>query len=416
MGSGGSKKSKPPPPKTVPGVPPQPPYLGKPCEYRFENYMIPYVVQSDFGFMPTQGMALTTLDVNVYNVALGSLYDLGYRLLTFSVVPASLTVSGFVTANVKQTHKYQGICRKLPDDELPQQWSLKVLKSVLPSTVFTYGLFRLGDSKATADTNHIFQTIVNEASNGARLVCVEITGFNSQNVSQPGATSAAAGAFGGNAAMNICFFGQSPQMILGVDIFMEIPRNPTPTRYVYQCVTIPMKITWLMAMAMGGKWQVEMDWVGVTSQYLGSGWRLVDTFMDQNNSAFRDNAFFTSKITISQNCIFIFEKEQSKLNDNTPQYEATMVEYNAPGKMTGGIGTTTASTNPAWEPILAHLGTFGWELVKILDTPAMKFDGIAGFGSLTFKKVMWMFLQRKIVTSPPPTEEKSPPAPVVATS
>lgn len=178
---------------------------------------------------------------------------------------------------------------------------------------------------------------------------------------------------------------------------MEIPRNPTPTRYAYQCVTIPMKITWLMAMAMGGKWQVEMDWVGVTSQYLGSGWRLVDTFMDQNNSAFRDNAFFTSKMTINQNCIFIFEKEQSKLNDNTPQYEATMVEYNAPGKMTGGIGTTTATTSPAWEPILAHLGTFGWELVKILDTPAMKFDGIGGFGSLTFKKVMWMFLQRKIV-------------------
>lgn len=96
--------------------------------------------------------------------------------------------------------------------ELPQQWSLKVLKSVLPSTVFTYGLFRLGDSNSTADTNHIFQTIVNEASNGARLVCVTITGFNSQNVSQPGATSAAAGAFGGNAAMNVCFFGQSPQM------------------------------------------------------------------------------------------------------------------------------------------------------------------------------------------------------------
>lgn len=212
MGSGGSKKSKPPPPKTVPGVPPQPPYLGQPCEYRFENYMIPYVVQSDFGFMPTQGMTLTTLDVSVYTGALGSLYDMGYRLLTFSVVPASLTVSGFVTANVQQTHKYQGICRKLPDDELPQQWSLKVLKSVLPSTVFTYGLFRLGDSNSTADTNHIFQTIVNEASNGARLVCVTITGFNSQNVSQPGATSAAAGAFGGNAAMNVCFFGQSPQM------------------------------------------------------------------------------------------------------------------------------------------------------------------------------------------------------------
>ena len=212
MGSGGSKKSKPPPPKTIPGVPPQPPYPGPPCEYRIENFMVPYVVQTDFAFMPTQGMPLNTLDVNVYNVTLGSLYDMGYRLVTFAVVPASLTVSGFVTANVKQTHKYQGICRKLPDDEMPQQWSLKVVKSWLPSKVFTYGLFRLGDANSTADSNHIFQTIVSEAAQGARLVCIEITGFNSQNVSQPGATSAMAGAFGGQGAMNLCFFGQSPNM------------------------------------------------------------------------------------------------------------------------------------------------------------------------------------------------------------
>lgn len=214
MGSGGSKKPKPPAqPKMVAGVPPQPPYLGPPCEYRMENFLVPYVVQSDFGFMPVQGMSLTTLDVNVYNMALGSLYDLGYRLVSFSVIPASLTVSGFVTANVKQTHKYQGICRKLPEDEQPQQWSLKVVKSFLPSKVFTYGLFRLGsESQTIADSNHIFQTISQEAANGARLVCIEITGFNSQNVQAPMATSAAAGAFGGAGAMNMCFFGQSPNM------------------------------------------------------------------------------------------------------------------------------------------------------------------------------------------------------------
>ncbi|XP_062569892.1 uncharacterized protein LOC134231955 [Saccostrea cucullata] len=394
MGCGGSSQS------TLVGIPPQPPYHGAPCEYRFENFAITYVEQSNLAFMPTAGMPLMTLDEKVYSVTLGSLYDLGFRLLTFSVIPASLTVSGFVTANVKQTHKYQGICRKLPEDELPQQWSLKVVKSYLPSKVFTYGVFRMGDAKITADANHIFQTITNEAANGARLLCVEITGFNSQNVKQPGATSAAAGAFGGQGAMNVCFFGQSPDMILGVDIFFEIPRNPSSDRYVYQCVTIPMKITWTMAMAMGGKWIVEMDWAGVTSQYLGTGWKLVDVFMDQNNSGFRDG-FFTSKITINQNCVFIFEKEQSKLNDNKPVYEATMIEYNAPGKMVmGGIGSTTAHFNPAWEPVLEQLGTYGWELVKILDTPAMKFDG-GGLGSLSFKKVMWMFLHRKIVAAPP---------------
>lgn len=210
MGCSGSQISD---PKMVAEVPPQPPYLGPPCEYRMENFLVPYVVQSDFGFMPVQGMPLTTIDLNVYNMALGSLYDLGYRLVSFSVIPASLTVSGFVTANVKQTHKYQGICRKLPEDEQPQQWSLKVVKSFLPSKVFTYGLFRLGsESQTIADSNHIFQTISQEAANGARLVCIEITGFNSQNVQAPMATSAAAGAFGGAGAMNMCFFGQSPNM------------------------------------------------------------------------------------------------------------------------------------------------------------------------------------------------------------
>ncbi|XP_061193177.1 uncharacterized protein LOC133201372 [Saccostrea echinata] len=379
-------------------IPPQPPYLGPPCEYRIENFMVEYVEQLNHIFMPTscRDMPLMTLDENVYSLTLGSLYDLGFRLLTFTVIPASVTVSGILTANIKQTHKYQGICRHLPEDELPQQWSLKVVKSYLPSKIFTYGVFRLGDTKVTADSTHIFQTITDEASKGGRLVCVEVTGYNSQNVKQTGETSSAVGAFGGHGAMNSSFFGQTPDMILGVDIFFEIPRNPSSTQYVYQCVTIPMKITWRVAVAKGGEWNVELDWAEVTSQYLERGWKLIDIFRDSNSNGFQDKTAFTSKVTISQNCVFFFEKEQSKLNDKTPVYEATMIEYNLPGEMTKEIGTTRRSYNPAWGPILDHLGTFGWELVKILDTPA-----------LTFKKIMWMFFHRKIVAASSAAEHSS---------
>ncbi|XP_048738159.2 uncharacterized protein LOC125652799 [Ostrea edulis] len=413
MGCSGSQISD---PKMVAEVPPQPPYLGPPCEYRMENFLVPYVVQSDFGFMPVQGMSLTTLDVNVYNMALGSLYDLGYRLVSFSVVPSSYTADSHVKGDVKQTHKYQGICRKLPEDEQPQQWSLKVVKSFLPSKVFTYGLFRLGsESQTIADSNHIFQTISQEAANGARLVCIEITGFNSQNVKASTTAKATAGFSGSTGSTNMCFFGQSPETILGVDIFLEIPRNPTSARYVYQCVTIPMKITWTTA--MDRKWNTEMDWVGVTSQYLGSGWRMVEVFMDQNNSAFHDSDLFTTNMTINQNCIFFFEKEQSKMNDNTPIYEATMVQYHSLVKMKSKIDTTitTITTfDTAWEPVVTQLGTFGWELVKILDTPVMNFESVIGRGFITFKKVMWMFFQRKIVTVSVPLAGVNPP-PVAAT-
>jgi hypothetical protein len=189
---------------------------------------------------------------------------------------------------------------------------------------------------------------------------------------------------------------------------MEIPRNPTSSRYLYQCVTIPMRITYTTA--TDRKWHAEMDWEGVTSQYLGSGWRMVEVFMDQNNSAFNDNDLFTTNITVNQNCIFFFEKEQSKMDDNTPIYEATMIQYNSLVKMKNKIGISTTTFDTAWEPLVYHLGTFGWELVKILDTPVMNFESVEGRGLVTFKKVMWMFYQRKIVTcSASPADENPPP-------
>lgn len=129
-------------------------------------------------------------------------------------------------------------------------------------------------------------------------------------------------------------------------------------------------------------------------------------FMDQNNFVFRDNVFFIFKMIINQNCIFIFEKEYFKLNDNIFQYEVMMVEYNVFGKMMGGIGIIIVMISLVWEFVLVYFGIFGWELVKILDMFVMKFDGIGGFGLFIFKKVMWMFFQRKIVMLVLLVEEK----------
>ena len=191
MGCASSSESKPPPVSNqqrtaartapvaaAPVVPQQPPYLGLPCEYRFENFQIPYEVKTGLVFMPNTDMQISTLDTKVYIPTIASLYDLGYRLLSFSVFPGSMTASGFMTYNTKTIMKCQAICRKSRDDEA--KYTLNVEKSVLPMQMYSYGMFQLGGEGA-GNADHIFQTIFAASQRGARLVSIEITGGNAQN-------------------------------------------------------------------------------------------------------------------------------------------------------------------------------------------------------------------------------------------
>ena len=174
-----------------------------------------------------------------------------------------------------------------------------------------------------------------------------------------------------------------------------------------------------MTMGMGAQWNLQMDWQGLVAQYCGAGWRLVEIFLDQTNKSSVNSPILTTKYTISLGAIFIFEKEESKLNDNTPVYEATMIEYRAPGKCTVGIGTMKTDINVNWDAAVAHMGASGWEVVRIMNTPGiqMKQMGLHTMTAPEFEVIMWMFFQRKIVRDAPVQSTQDPmqaPEPVLA--
>lgn len=114
------------------------------------------------------------------------------------------------------------------------------------------------------------------------------------------------------------------------------------------------------------------------TQYLGTGWKLVEIFEDYSVSAVSQMSGFSVNLTQNKNCLWIFEKPSSRLNDNTPLYEGTMVEHWFRTKTElHGMGFGGASTNVTtdWEPVIEHFGRQGWQVVRILETPDVKIEG-----------------------------------------
>lgn len=69
---------------------------------------------------------------------------------------------------------------------------------------------------------------------------------------------------------------------MGVDLFFEKPEHPMPEQFVYNCVCVPINVTY-----QGGFRPVpvvQCDWLGVLAQNLSQGWRLIEIFMDMTCS------------------------------------------------------------------------------------------------------------------------------------
>ena len=102
--------------------------------------------------------------------------------------------------------------------------------------------------------------------------------------------------------------------------------------------------------------------------------------------------------TEQQNVLWFFEKENTKINDPTPRYQVTMVEYYVDAK--GGFGGI--KTNFHLTSLLTEMGNRGWELVAVLDTPQMS---TVGFGKV--RRGCIIFFQRPLVrkpVAPPPIQ------------
>lgn len=168
----------------------------------------------------------------------------------------------------------------------------------------------------------------------------------------------------------------------------------------------------------GQQWALQMDWQGVMNHYFGSGWRLVEVFDDKSVDTSSNAGFGTVTSSLALNVIFIFEKPQSHLNDNTKIYEGTMIEYQAPWSASAGFGSSSMVMDTNWDGAIGDMGQHGWELATILQTPATTTQ--TQFMSVKMTSLMWMFFQRGVVDTsmPLPIEdptEMEPPAPILPT-
>ena len=180
-----------------------------------------------------------------------------------------------------------------------------------------------------------------------------------------------------------------------VDVFYEIPLHPTSERYVYQIVPCPMDTVYQHSFPRG-QFISTMNWQGIIQQYMGSGWKLVEIFEDYSTSSRMQAHGFTTNISMQKNCLWIFEKPVSRLDDNTPYYEGTMVEhwFKTDTEVHGlGFGGVSMNVKTDWEPIIEHMGKYGWQVVRILSTPDSHYHGSFKITVMTRQLI---FFQRRL--------------------
>ena len=139
-----------------------------------------------------------------------------------------------------------------------------------------------------------------------------------------------------------------------------------------------------------------IDWMGNLAQHLNQGWRLADIYMDdiQQLHAQRDRDGHDTFVPVpSVNSVWFFEKELSKLDDPTPLYEGTILEYHVKAK----AGLASVSSDFDISKLCQEMGHRGWKLTCFLQTPKIV---NSGFMSVTVATLM--FFQRKIMGPPAP--------------
>lgn len=356
-------------------LPELPSYNGHPIQYHHIIINASLDVQAHFSFM-TPDLSIQATNVEQYYPQLAAMYQQGYRMLVFVSLPGSSKNYGLASMGHSQvTIKFQGIFRKLFPEEMEQQWELRVEKSTLVNQMFRQwtGAFCLGShSGSLSDNNHIFQVLNRISESGGRLVSVELTGMAGQQLEMQRQMMQR------QAQMQYMRTGTMPMMQVAVDVFYEVPCHPSSERYMYQVVSCPMESTFQHAFPHG-QFQSVIDWQGVMTQYLGTGWKLVEIFEDYSVSSVSQLSGFTANVTQIKNCLWIFEKPVSRMNDNTPIYEGTMVEhwFRTQTEIHGmGFGGATVNVNTDWEPVIEHFGKQGWQVVRILETPDTRIEGM----------------------------------------
>ncbi|XP_032222596.1 uncharacterized protein LOC5521606 [Nematostella vectensis] len=347
------------------------PYRGPSIVYLLCKVPVQMASNVSFGF--SAGRPMVSSNIDSYYPTLAQFYQQGYIMNTFYNLPMAVQQSGFA----KMTANYEAIFSKPGDGSPPEggvQYDLRVEKSMVHVRVASYGI--IGGQSTVGETSDLIQKIAHYSSQGARLICIEATGY----MQSQGFSAGMAGVGPG----------------IGVDLFFNVPRHPPSTTYCYQAVSIPITATVHPGFTVSV--EAQCDWMGNFAAYLNQGWKLIEIFIDKG---YKQQGAFS--MTYQVNAMWFFEKEASRLHDNTPLYEGTIIHFQHQLKQTFG-GTRVISD---WTPQIQEMGRRGWELACPLETPSIR----AHFGGVDMQMVL--FFQRRIIRDAPPMihDPSQPPPP-----
>ncbi|XP_038077549.1 uncharacterized protein LOC119745332 [Patiria miniata] len=328
------------------------PYAGSLWQYCFVNIEASLKAKVKFFSAP-----IITTNIDAYYDVISQPYTEGFVMNQFQSIPGVMRQGGF---SYKVAVPYQAILSR-PVNAPPshERWQLRVEKSFL-QTQLTVQFFT-SQATVVSDTSDIHQKINAVVSQGGRLICVEITGF------QQGLRQARS---------------RYPE-VKGVDLFFNMPLHPNPQIYVYQAVSVPVQFK-LTSSYPQPRIKVLTDFMGQFAAFLQKGWKLVEINFD--SSLTTQPGFFTAHA--SMNSIWFFEKEASMMHSEVPEWEGTIVEYEH--KIGRTFGGTKAKTN--WDPLVGEMGQRGWELACLVESPEMY---ATGFSTAAIKVIL--FFQRRIL-------------------
>ncbi|KAK3765345.1 hypothetical protein RRG08_065101 [Elysia crispata] len=338
----------------APQNPQEPPYYGPNALYQFINTQV--TMTTPINFTTTQ---MVTSNVDAYYPVLAQQMDQGFRLLTFYHIPGEVTRSGGLFSQ-SVNMPFQAIFCRYPQAPYQERYQLRVEKSVIQPQMIWTGIIS-SQSQVHTDTSHLFQTIANNTQNGGRLVCIELTG---QEV------------------MKTSFSMQRRMPMKGVDLFFEFPMSGRGENYIYNIVNAPIHVSYSGGLRPTPV--VQCDWLGILAQNLGQGYRLVEIFMDETETT--QQGFLTA--TCQQNSQWFFEKPASRAHDPTPMYQGTVVPHEIKISQSG-LNGVRSTTN--WEAVMQDMGNRGWELACILETPEIRYSGMA----TVYQKCL-LFFQRPL--------------------
>ena len=312
----------------------------------------------------TSGTTAVTTDVDKYYPMIARYFEQGFKLTAFYKVPGVSSSLGFGSAQVP----YEAVfCRSVV---VPPSWPEPGSKLLVVKSNLRVQHLRGGDLNPRntftrhVETSDLINKIYYQASLGRRLISIEI---NEQYFPQRNSVERS-----------------GKGLEIGVDILLEVPAQHDSKHYVYRVVNVPVEASTQFPFSV----REHCDWLGTMSSYLNQGWKLVEMFisqLQQKTSGFPEVA--------KANLMWFFEKEASKLEDMTPVYEGTVIEYLHKVQKVGRNGGTKLKTD--WSGVIDEMGRCGWELACIQETPEFH---PAGFRKYELK--LMMFFQRKVNPQP----------------